>query len=100
MFKVGFEADTKGLKQADNALDEMAMAADKADNAVEDLNQELVKNTKIAPKVAKTNKKVTTEIKKTASAFKLQKGASQQLGFQLQDMAVQAQMGISVHLRF
>jgi len=51
MFKVGFEADTKNLKKADTALDDMARAADKTEDAVEDLNDELVRNTKITPKL-------------------------------------------------
>lgn len=38
---------------------------------------------------------LTSATQKTSSSFKLQKNASQQLGFQLQDMAVMAQMGIS-----
>lgn len=95
MFKVGFEADTKGLKQADTALDDMARAADKTEDAVEDLNDELVRSTKITPKVTAVTKKAVAETKKSAKAFKLQKGAMQQAGYQVQDFSVQMAGGTS-----
>ena len=39
--------------------------------------------------------RIQQQAPKTEGAFRLQKNAAQQLGFQLQDMAVQAQMGVS-----
>ena len=50
---------------------------------------------KLAEQAQTAFNRTTTASNGASKAFKLQKGASQQLGFQLQDMAVQAQMGIS-----
>lgn len=50
-------------------------------------------------RIDKSSKKTGTSLTRSSQAvtnsFRLQKGAAQQLGFQLQDVAVQAQMGVS-----
>ena len=73
----------------------MARAADKTEDAVEDLNDELVRSTKITPKVTKATKKAVVETKKSAKAFQLQKNSMQQAGYQIQDFSVQMAGGTS-----
>ena len=94
-FSISFKSDTKGLKEADKALDEMANAADNADENIKDLNKDLAKTGKAATGAAKGADKLASSGKKLNSGFKLQKNSAQQLGFQLQDVAVQAQAGVS-----
>jgi len=89
IFKIGFEADVKQIKQVDSALDGMAVAADNADEKLDGLNDELTRNAKITPKVTTASKKATGAVKQGAKAFKLQKGAMQQAGYQVQDFSVQ-----------
>ena len=89
IFKIGFEADVKQIKQVDSALDGMAVAADNADEKLDGLNDELTRNAKITPKVTKASNGATGAVKKGAKAFKLQKGAMQQAGYQVQDFSVQ-----------
>lgn len=95
VFGIRFESETKGLKDSGKAIEKMAKAADKADDSVEKLNKELKKTGKSGSVAAKGAGALEMAAKKTTGAFKLQKNSAQQLGYQLQDVAVTAQMGVS-----
>ncbi len=78
VIKYEVEAGTAGILNAEKIVNKSTNAI------VNDLKR-----------VEVAERKQTEVSKSVTKSFQLQKGASQQLGFQLQDMAVQAQMGIS-----
>ena len=67
-----------------------------ADNATNDLDQ----LTKTAGKTEKATDKLGKSTGKSSKAFKIQKGAAQQVGFQLQDFAVQVSGGTNALVAF
>ena len=52
-------------------------------------SDDVAKADKALDKLAKTGKSTEAQTKKTTSAFKVQKGAAQNVAFQLQDLTVQ-----------
>ncbi len=61
-------------------------------NSIKKVDSVMQKSAAVQAKSSMARSKAS---KAVTSSFRLQKGAAQQLGFQLQDVAVQAQMGIS-----
>ena len=92
---IQLEVDTKEVKDAGVQVDKFTKTIDGADDALEDLNMELDKTGKKAKQTGKGMKGAGDSAQKATGGFKLAKNSSQQLGYQLQDVAVQAQMGAS-----
>jgi len=92
---IQLEVDTKEVKDAGVQVDKFTKTIDGADDALEDLNMELDKTGKKAKQTGKGMKGAGASAQKASGGFKLAKNSSQQLGYQLQDVAVQAQMGAS-----
>lgn len=83
------DAKTDGLLQLQNSVDKAT------DSIAKDFKQA---DSAISQSTARMSTSMTGTAKavgQATSAFRLQKGSAQQLGFQLQDVAVQAQMGTS-----
>ena len=91
---------SKGIKEAHLALQKLGINADKAEDAVRQYKDETKKSTtaqkQYATQQAKTNVAVSqaAKVRKEArGGFRAMRGATQQVSFQLQDIAVQAQSG-------
>jgi len=91
---------SKGIKEAQLALQKLGINADKAEEAVKQYKEETKKNEKAQNQYRKQQEKATTQVSKAAQVhkqarggFRAMRGATQQLSFQLQDVAVQAQSG-------
>jgi hypothetical protein len=99
---LSIKADTTDLERGDKALDDFANSADRADKEVSQLEKTIetankdLKQTGAAGKIAASGvSSAGASAGKATPRFKAMKGATQQLSFQLQDVAVQAQMGTS-----
>jgi len=95
-FGIALGVDTSGLKKGSSELDKFAGAAGKAGAAAEDFE----KSTSGAGAAAdglggKALPKVNGQLPKTTRNFGMAKNGAQQLGFQIQDIAVQLQGGTS-----
>ena len=95
-----FEVDTKQIKNADKEIDNFTDSVEDADKAVDDFGTAIDRTGKQTKKATNNVKQANTEVKKSTKFFKLQKGASQQAGYQLQDFAVQVQGGTSALTAF
>jgi len=91
---------SKGIKEAHLALQKLGINADKAEDAVRQYKDETKKSTtaqkQYATQQAKTNVAVSQAAKvhkEARGGFRAMRGATQQVSFQLQDIAVQAQSG-------
>jgi hypothetical protein len=91
---------SKGIKEAHLALQKLGVSADKAEEAVKQYKEETKKNEKTQEQYRKKQKQATNEVSRAAQVhrearggFRAMRGATQQLSFQLQDVAVQAQSG-------
>jgi hypothetical protein len=84
------EANTADLDKANKAVDSMAEHAQQAGVAVDGMSK----------KVVDSSKKTAAAADATAKSFGGMRGAAQNLGWQLQDVAVQAQMGTSAFTIF
>jgi len=86
---VELDADTSkldaNLKKSEKGMKKLG---DEAEQTAKDIN-------KVSKSGEQLGKKLPPASNKVKNAFKLQKNAAQQLGFQLQDVAVQAQSGTS-----
>jgi hypothetical protein len=86
-------ANTTDLKEADKDIDQMKASATSAGVAVDDMGK----------KVENSAKKIggsAQQINKAGEAMGKTRGAAQNLGWQLQDVAIQAQMGTSAFTIF
>lgn len=91
---------SKGIKEAHEALRKLGVSADKAEEAVKQYKEETKKNTTAQKQYAAQQQKTTATVSQAAKVhkearggFRAMRGATQQLSFQLQDVAVQAQSG-------
>jgi len=91
---------SKGIKEAHLALQKLGVSADKAEEAVKQYKEETRKNTATQKQYETQQKKTTSAVSQAAKihkeargGFRAMRGATQQLSFQLQDVAVQAQSG-------
>ena len=118
---LGLKIDSRDVLKADKALDDLAKTSKKAGigtralaKAADDARKEselLAKSLKrearsaslldiVLDKTAKSTNKLEAANRKASGAFKVQKGAVQQAGFQIQDFAVQVAGGQSALLAF
>lgn len=91
---------SKGIKEAHLALQKLGINADKAEEAVKQYKEETKRNTATQKQYETQQKKTTSAVSQAAKVhkearggFRAMRGATQQLSFQLQDVAVQAQSG-------
>ena len=91
---------SKGIKEAHLALQKLGISADKAEDAVRQYKEETKKNTTTQKQYETQQKKTTSAVNQAAKVhkearggFRAMRGATQQLSYQLQDVAVQAQSG-------
>jgi hypothetical protein len=91
---------SKGIKEAHLALQKLGISADKAEEAVKQYKEETKRNTATQKQYETQQKKTTSAVSQAAKVhkearggFRAMRGATQQLSFQLQDVAVQAQSG-------
>ena len=83
---------SKGIKEAQLALQKLGINADKAEEAVKQYKEETKKNEKAQNQYRKQQEKATTQVSKAAQVhkqarggFRAMRGATQQLSFQLQE---------------
>ena len=102
IYTLGIKADTTDIKRADADLDALAKSASGTEQSVKrftgsvgQLGTTLKQVSAGTVNLEKTAGKLGGSMSKLGGAFKLQRGSAQQLGYQLQDVAVQAQMGVS-----
>jgi len=91
---------SKGIKEAHLALQKLGISADKAEEAVKQYKEETKKNTATQKQYETQQEKTTSAVSQAAKVhkearggFRAMRGATQQVSFQLQDIAVQAQSG-------
>lgn len=87
------EANTTDLERANKAVDEMGEHAQQAAVAVDRLGKENARTGKASVVMGQ-------QVNEAAGSMRNMRGVSQQLGWQLQDVAVQAQMGTSAFVIF
>lgn len=93
---IALGVDTSGLKQGTKELDKFAGAADKAGNAADDFGREVKGASAGADALGgKVLPKVNNQLPQATRKFGMAKNGVQQLGFQIQDIAVQLQGGTS-----
>lgn len=93
---IALKVDTASLKKGTNELDNFAGAADKAGNAADNFGNEVKGAASGADSLGgKALPKVNSQLPKTTRSFGMAKNGVQQLGFQIQDIAVQLQGGTS-----
>lgn len=97
---LGIEVTQKGVKEAQESLGKLGVQAGAAEKAVKKYKQETQSNTQAQKQYAAQQDKATAAVsraeqvhKSARGGFRAMRGATQQLSFQLQDIAVQAQMG-------
>ncbi len=102
IYTLGIKADTTDIRKADADLDALAKSASGTEQSVKrftgsvgQLGTTLKQVSAGTVNLEKTAGKLGNSMSKLGGAFRLQKGSAQQLGYQLQDVAVQAQMGVS-----
>lgn len=91
---------SKGIKEAHLALQKLGVNADKAEDAVKKYKEETKKNETAQKNYKKQQEEANEAVrgaaqvhKEARGGFRAMRGATQQLSFQLQDVAVQAQSG-------
>jgi hypothetical protein len=94
------QVNTKGAEEAKSALAKLGINAKKAEASVKKYKEETQRSTKAQKSYATQQDKTTAAVsraeqvhKSARGGFRAMRGATQQLSFQLQDVAVQAQMG-------
>ena len=118
---LGIKVDSRDIKNADKDLDKLSSTAKRTEKATDDLTnaskkadkatEELADSVKQASKAennlskssaraAKASDNLAISNAKASRSFKLQKGAMQQAGFQIQDFAVQVAGGQSALVAF
>lgn len=99
---LGIEVTQKGVKEAQESLGKLGVKAGAAEKAVKKYKKETQSNTQAQKQYAAQQQKTTAAVsqaeqvhKSARGGFRAMRGATQQLSFQLQDVAVQAQSGTS-----
>ena len=99
---LGIEVTQKGVKEAQESLGKLGVKAGAAEKAVKKYKKETQSNTQAQKQYAAQQRKTTESVsqaeqvhKSARGGFRAMRGATQQLSFQLQDVAVQAQSGTS-----
>jgi hypothetical protein len=94
------EVNTKGTDQAKAALGQLGVNARKAEASVKKYKEETQRSTKAQKAYAKAQEQSNAQVSQAATVhkqarggFRAMRGATQQLSYQLQDVAVQAQAG-------
>ena len=97
---LGIEVTQKGVKEAQESLGRLGVNAKAAERAVRSYKTETQSNTQAQKQYTEQQQKANTAVsraeqihKSARGGFRAMRGATQQLSFQLQDVAVQAQMG-------
>jgi len=95
--RLGNETD-KTKRKLDQQSDTQKRLGKQSDNTADDLDQLSDSQQRLGRETDKTNKKLNNHKERTKKAGKsmgMMRGATTQLGYQLQDMAVQLQMGVN-----
>lgn len=102
-----FKANTADLERAEKALDDVTQSGREAEKSTEELTKARERNKKATDRSTQADKRNTSATKensqatqKTADSVRKMRGAAGQLGFQVQDIAVQLQSGTNAMIVF
>jgi len=102
-----FKADTGDLVNAGKALDDLTASGKRANDATKELSKQTKKTTNATKELSDQTKKTTNDTnewsnqtRKTTDSVRKMRYTAGQLGFQVQDIAVQLQSGTSAMVVF